>query len=55
MGSVPVIDLAGPGSAVAEHIDHACQTAGFFQIVNHGVDEAIEERLVMSPSPLVGT
>lgn len=43
---VPVIDvtaaIAGTGIGhVAEQIDRACQHVGFFQIVGHGVDQAL--------------
>ncbi|RIL05804.1 MAG: isopenicillin N synthase family oxygenase [Proteobacteria bacterium] len=48
---VPVIDvgaLTGAGGdprEAARAIGHACRTHGFFQIVNHGVDAALERRL----------
>ena len=37
---VPVIDLAGSDAAVASEVASACEEWGFFQVVNHGVDEA---------------
>ncbi len=41
--SVPVIDLSSP-SAPAQ-IDAAASTIGFFQIVNHGMEQAVIDRL----------
>ncbi|MEO6491331.1 MAG: 2-oxoglutarate and iron-dependent oxygenase domain-containing protein [Ilumatobacteraceae bacterium] len=38
---VPVIDLAGSADDVASAIGDACERVGFFQIVNHGVSDAI--------------
>lgn len=42
MGVVPTIDLLGDRRAVAAAIDEACREVGFFQIVGHGVDAALE-------------
>jgi isopenicillin N synthase-like dioxygenase len=48
---IPVIDLSefvadGPGSrAVAEHLGEACRESGFFYVVGHGVDAALQGRL----------
>lgn len=38
---VPVIDLAGGDEAVVAAVDAACGRWGFFQVVNHGVPEAL--------------
>ncbi len=49
--SVPVIDVgelvaAGPGQlAVAEALGAACRESGFFYVVGHGVDPALQGRL----------
>lgn len=48
---VPIIDVAAlvagdaARHAVAAQIDAACRTCGFFYIVGHGVDEALQQRL----------
>jgi isopenicillin N synthase-like dioxygenase len=41
MAAIPVIDLAAGDAAVAAAVRGACETAGFFYIVNHGVPEAL--------------
>jgi len=41
---VPTIDLRDAGDTVAAAIDAACREVGFFQIVGHDVDEALESR-----------
>ena len=39
---VPVIDLSEPDETLLiEQVAHACSTAGFFQIINHGVPDAL--------------
>jgi isopenicillin N synthase-like dioxygenase len=49
--TVPVIDVApllsgaGDVDSVAREIDAACRQAGFFSIVGHGVDSALQTRL----------
>jgi isopenicillin N synthase-like dioxygenase len=49
--SLPVIDVAAlvssgvDRSRSAGHIRDACRSAGFFYIVGHGVDDALQERL----------
>lgn len=49
--SVPVIDIgalvhrSAGEHEVARAVDHACRTSGFFYVVNHGVDAALEARL----------
>ena len=40
---VPVVDLSGPADDVAAQIGEACEQVGFFQIVNHGIADAIVE------------
>ena len=51
MVAQPVIDIGplvggdGPAQAVAEEIDRACRSTGFFYVVGHGVDRADTERL----------
>lgn len=42
---LPVIDLRAPLAEVASGLAHACETFGFFYLVNHGVDEALGLRL----------
>jgi isopenicillin N synthase-like dioxygenase len=48
---IPIIDVAelvagSAGSrAVAKQIGHACRESGFFYIVGHGVDEALQQHL----------
>ena len=48
---VPIIDIsalvAGTGArhAVAARIGEACRECGFFYVVGHGVDEALQLRL----------
>ncbi len=50
-GSVPVIDVAGlvgasgDPSEVARAMGRACREVGFFSVVGHGVDPALEARL----------
>jgi isopenicillin N synthase-like dioxygenase len=48
--TIPVIDvtalrLGGDREAVAQQIRQACCETGFFYIVGHGVDEALQQRL----------
>jgi isopenicillin N synthase-like dioxygenase len=42
MGLVPVVDLSDDAALVARSIDAACRNVGFFQIVGHGFDPAVE-------------
>ncbi|MGQ0465597.1 MAG: isopenicillin N synthase family dioxygenase [Sporichthyaceae bacterium] len=42
---IPVVDLSEPQQAVAERIGAACREDGFFYVVGHGVDPALERRL----------
>ncbi|QEH34481.1 2-oxoglutarate-dependent ethylene/succinate-forming enzyme [Aquisphaera giovannonii] len=48
---VPVVDVAGlvgdraAREAVARQLDAACRESGFFYVVGHGVDEALQNRL----------
>ena len=51
MDALPVIDVSalasggGDRTAAAEAIRAACRHAGFFYIIGHGVDEALQTRL----------
>ena len=51
MTTLPVIDVgplvtgSGDRAAVARAIDAACRRTGFFYVVGHGVDPALQERL----------
>ena len=51
MDALPVIDISalasggGDRTAAAEAIRAACRHAGFFYIIGHGVDEALQTRL----------
>ncbi|VAI91534.1 unnamed protein product [Triticum turgidum subsp. durum] len=40
VAAIPVVDLSGPRSEVVGAVREAARTAGFFQLVNHGVPEA---------------
>lgn len=47
MTTIPTIDLGGdvaPTATVAAQIGAACESVGFFQIVGHGVDQAVIDR-----------
>jgi isopenicillin N synthase-like dioxygenase len=41
----PLVACASHQDAVAEAIGRACREVGFFYIVNHGVDETLQQRL----------
>ncbi|KAL2653733.1 hypothetical protein R1flu_021861 [Riccia fluitans] len=47
---IPVIDLAGSEGAEREklckEIARACEQWGFFQVINHGVDESLRKRVL---------
>jgi isopenicillin N synthase-like dioxygenase len=43
--SIPIVDLAQDKQKVAAAVRKACCESGFFYIVNHGVDAALQERL----------
>jgi isopenicillin N synthase-like dioxygenase len=51
MARLPVIDIAplvggvGDPIAVSAELDHACRDMGFFYVVGHGVDPALQARL----------
>jgi 2,4-dihydroxy-1,4-benzoxazin-3-one-glucoside dioxygenase len=40
LGSIPVIDLLAARAELVKQVKAAAETAGFFQVVNHGVPEA---------------
>ena len=42
-GLLPIVDLAADDAPAA--IDRACRDMGFFYVVGHGVDEALQQRL----------
>jgi isopenicillin N synthase-like dioxygenase len=42
---LPVIDLSGDQHRAAEAVRDACRRAGFFYVVGHGVDAALQDRL----------
>ena len=48
---IPIVDVGplvagGPGArAVGERLGEACRESGFFYVVGHGVDEALQRRL----------
>jgi isopenicillin N synthase-like dioxygenase len=44
MGSVPIIDIQS--STAPEEIGKACRDSGFFYIVNHGVSESLQAKLL---------
>lgn len=44
MENIPVIDMTRPETSLAA-IDRACREWGFFQIVGHDIDPALQERL----------
>ena len=43
-GDVPVVDLSAAPARVAEALAHACTAWGFFHLVGHGLDEALQRR-----------
>jgi isopenicillin N synthase-like dioxygenase len=43
--SIPIVDLAQDKQKVAAAVRKACCESGFFYIVNHGVDAALQSRL----------
>ncbi|CAD6341129.1 unnamed protein product [Miscanthus lutarioriparius] len=38
---VPLIDLSGDAAEVVRQVRRACDLHGFFQVVNHGIDDAL--------------
>ena len=42
---IPIIDIRNlpEGSEVMELLEDACEEWGFFQIVGHGIDQALRE------------
>ena len=53
LSHIPIIDVSqlvagGPSKrAVAELLGAACRESGFFYVVGHGVDAALQDRLRM--------
>ncbi|CAD6262587.1 unnamed protein product [Miscanthus lutarioriparius] len=44
---VPLIDLASPDKQrVIDQIGLACRTYGFFQVINHGIEEELLEKMM---------
>ncbi|KAK1412614.1 hypothetical protein QVD17_34003 [Tagetes erecta] len=39
--NIPIIDLSKSQTQTVQQIGHACQEFGFFQVINHGVSEAL--------------
>lgn len=44
--SIPVIDLNTPPGQLLPAIDEACKQWGFFQVVNHGVDQVLRAQFL---------
>lgn len=42
---IPIIDMSQERSRVSMQIFKACETLGFFKVVNHGVDQTIISRM----------
>ncbi|HYX34844.1 MAG TPA: 2-oxoglutarate and iron-dependent oxygenase domain-containing protein [Oligoflexus sp.] len=43
--SIPIVDLAQDKKKVAADVRKACCESGFFYVIHHGVDEALQKRL----------
>lgn len=43
--ALPRIDMSGPEDEVARRVDAACREVGFFTVVGHGVDPALQARM----------
>ena len=41
MASVPVVDISADPQAVGAELDEICRTAGFFQIIGHGIADEV--------------
>lgn len=39
MSFVPVVDIYADPDAVGAELDEICRTAGFFQVIGHGVPD----------------
>ncbi len=45
MSAVPILDLTADDKELAPVVNTICTEVGFFQVVGHGVDPAVEERM----------
>ena len=41
MASVPVVDISADPQAVGTELDEICRTAGFFQVIGHGIPDEV--------------
>ena len=44
MAYVPVVDLSGSVTEVAAELNDVCTNVGFFQVIGHGIPDAVAER-----------
>ncbi|MCU1515110.1 MAG: isopenicillin synthase family oxygenase, partial [Microbacteriaceae bacterium] len=43
-GYVPIIDMQGDPAAVGAELDDVCTNVGFFQVIGHGIPDAVADR-----------